>query len=50
MSLQPSKYKVFTKQVYNHLIDEYGDDNMNLKYIVQHIQNDELLIFCLLII
>lgn len=43
MSLQPSKYKVFTKQVYNHLIDEYGDHYMDLKYIVHHINNDELL-------
>lgn len=43
MSLQPSKYKVFTKQVYNHLIDEYGDDNMNVGVIMNHINNDELL-------
>jgi len=43
MSLQPSKYKVFTKQVYNHLIDEYGDDNMNVEVIMNHINNDELL-------
>lgn len=43
MSLQPSKYKVFTKQVYNHLIDEYGDDNMNVGVIMAHINNDELL-------
>lgn len=43
MSLQPSKYKVFTKQVYNHLIDEYGDDNMNVGPIMNHINNDELL-------
>lgn len=43
MSLQPSKYKVFTKQVYNHLIDEHGDDNMNVGVIMNHINNDELL-------
>lgn len=43
MSLQPSKYKVFTKQVYNHLIDEYGDDNMNVGVIMKHINSDELL-------
>ena len=43
MSLQPSKYKVFTKQVHNHLIDEYGDDNMNVGVIMNHINNDELL-------
>lgn len=43
MSLQPSKYKVFTKQVYNHLVDEYGDDNMNVGFIMNHINNDELL-------
>ena len=43
MSLQPSKYKVFTKQVYNHLIDEYGDDNMNVGIIMKYINEDELL-------
>jgi hypothetical protein len=43
MSLQPSKYKVFTKQVYNHLIDEYGDDNMNIGIIMKYINADELL-------
>lgn len=43
MSLQPSKYKVFTKQVYNHLIDEYGDDNMSVESIMTDINNDELL-------
>lgn len=43
MSLQPSKYKVFTKQVYNHLVDEYGDDNMNVEFIMTHINHDDLL-------
>ena len=43
MSLQPSKYKVLTKQVYNHLIDEYGDHDMNVGIIVKHINDDELL-------
>ena len=43
MSLQPSKYKVFTKQVYNHLIDEHGDIDMNVGQIMSHIKNDELL-------
>lgn len=43
MSLQPSKYKVFIKQVYNHLIDEYGDHDMNVGLIMNHINNDELL-------
>jgi hypothetical protein len=43
VSLQPSKYKVFTKQVYNHLIDEYGDHDMNVGIIMNHINNDELL-------
>lgn len=43
MSLQPSKYKVFTKQVYNHLVDEHGDNDMNVEQIMFHIKNDELL-------
>lgn len=43
MSIQPSKYKVLTKQVYNHLVDEHGDSDMNLKFIIHHIKNDELL-------
>ena len=43
MSLQPSKYKVLTKQVYNHLIDEYGDHDMNVGIIMKHINDDELL-------
>lgn len=43
MSLQPSKYKVFTKQVYNHLVDEHGDHDMNVGQIMSHINNDELL-------
>lgn len=43
MSLQPSKYKVFTKQVYNHLIDEYGDHDMSVGSIMNHINNDDLL-------
>lgn len=43
MSLQPSKYKVFTKQVYNHLIDEHGDIDKNVSLIMSHIKNDELL-------
>lgn len=43
MSLQPSKYKVFAKQVYNHLVDEHGDNDMNVGQIMSHIKNDELL-------
>jgi len=43
VSIQPSKYKVLTKQVYNHLVDEHGDSDMNLKFIIHHIKNDELL-------
>lgn len=43
MSLQPSKYKVFTKQVYNHLVDEHGDNDMNVQQIMSHINSDELL-------
>ena len=43
MSLQPSKYKSLAKQVYNHLSNEYGDSDMNLKFIMHHIKNDELL-------
>jgi hypothetical protein len=43
MSLQPSKYKVFTKQVYNHLIDEHGDHDMNVGPIMKHINDDDLL-------
>ncbi len=43
MSLQPSKYKVLTKQVYNHLIDEHGYQDMTIKYIMNEIRTDELL-------
>lgn len=43
MSLQPSKYKSLAKQVYNHLSNEYGNSDMNLKFIMHHIKNDELL-------
>lgn len=43
MSLQPSKYKILTKQVYNHLIDEFGDHYMNVGQIMSHINSDELL-------
>ena len=47
MSLQPSKYKSLAKQVYNHLSNEYDNSDMNLKFIMHHIKNDELLILLL---
>ena len=43
MSLQPSKYKILTKQVYNHLVDEHDDSDMSVNLIMHHINSDELL-------
>lgn len=43
MSLQPSKYKVLTKQVYNHIKDESGKDEFEINYVYNFISTDELL-------
>ena len=43
MSLKSSKYKSLAKQVYNHLLSDNDGNDMNLKFIMHNIQNDELL-------
>ena len=44
MALQTSKYKTFTKQVYNHIMDETNIDmNMTVGYVLLQIYKDDLL-------
>ncbi len=44
MGLQTSKYKTFTKQVYNHIMDETNiDTNMDLSFVLLQIHKDDLL-------
>lgn len=44
MALQTSKYKTFTKQVYNHIMDETNIDmDMGVGYVLHQIYKDDLL-------